>query len=66
VFSGAAAGVARLVRWDRQFDPDPRRSAVYAELGAEYELAYQRVAQTFGASRPARGIEITSSQGAQP
>ena len=66
VFSGAAAGVARLVRWDRQFDPDPRRSAVYAELGAEYELAYQRVAQTFGASRPARGSEITSSQGAQP
>jgi sugar (pentulose or hexulose) kinase len=62
----AAAGVARLVRWDRQFDPDPRRSAVYAELGAEYELAYQRVAQTFGASRPARGSEITSSQGAQP
>jgi xylulokinase len=47
VFTSAAAGVARLVRWDRQYDPDPRRSAAYAELSAEYELAYQHVAQTF-------------------
>jgi xylulokinase len=47
VFTSAAAGVARLVRWDRQYDPDPRRSALYAELGAEYERAYQHVAQTF-------------------
>jgi sugar (pentulose or hexulose) kinase len=49
VFTSPAAGVARLVRWDRQYDPDPRRSAMYAELSADYELAYQHIAQTFGA-----------------
>jgi xylulokinase len=65
VFGDTAAGVARLVRWDRQYDPDPKRSAAYAELSAEYELAYQRVAETFGHSRVSAGNEITSSQGAQ-
>jgi xylulokinase len=72
VFTDAADGVARLVRWDRQYDPDPGRSAAYRELGAAYELAYERVAQTFGRTglnqdhplEPAlRGNEITSSQG---
>ena len=72
VFTDAADGVARLVRWDRQYDPDPARSAAYRELSAAYELAYQRVAQTFCVSRPdqdnqpepaLRGNEITSSQG---
>jgi xylulokinase len=53
VFEDAAAGVARLVRWDRQYDPDPERSAAYRELGAAYERAYQRVAQTFGRPQPA-------------
>jgi xylulokinase len=57
VFTSAAAGVARLVRWDRQYDPDPRRSAAYAELSAEYEHAYQHVAQTFGEFRDS---EITT------
>jgi hypothetical protein len=47
VFTSAAAGVARLVRWDHQYDPDPRRSAAYAKLSAEYEHAYQHVARTF-------------------
>jgi sugar (pentulose or hexulose) kinase len=74
VFEDAAAGVARLVRWDRQYDPVPGRSARYRELGAAYEVAYERVAQTFGRTRlggdirpgPAlRGNEITSSQGEQ-
>jgi xylulokinase len=73
VFTDAAEGVARLVRWDRQYDPDPGRSAAYRELSAAYDLAYERVAQTFGAAHspnqdsqpePAlRGNEITSSQG---
>jgi sugar (pentulose or hexulose) kinase len=53
VFEDAAAGVARLVRWDRQYDPDPERSAAYRELGVAYERAYQRVAQTFGRTAPA-------------
>ena len=49
--------MARLVRWDRQYDPDPARSATYRELGAAYESAYARVAQTF--QYPAlRGNEI--------
>jgi xylulokinase len=47
VFTSAAAGVARLVRWDRQYDPDPRRSAAYAKLSADYERAYQHIARTF-------------------
>jgi xylulokinase len=60
VFTSAAAGVAALVRWDRQYEPDPERSAVYAELASEYELAYQRVALTFGQVPPGRDSEITT------
>jgi sugar (pentulose or hexulose) kinase len=48
VFADAAAGVARLVSWNRQYNPDPRRSAIYAKLNARYEVAYQQVARTFG------------------
>ena len=59
VFASAAAGVARLVRWDRQYDPDPRRSAAYAQLSAEYERAYHAVAQTFLQDPVAGGSEIT-------
>jgi xylulokinase len=64
VFTDAADGVARLVRWERQYDPDPGRSATYRELSAAYDLAYQHVAHTFGHDdqpEPApRGNEITS------
>jgi xylulokinase len=55
VFEDAAAGVSRLVVWDRQYDPDPERSAAYRELSAAYEAAYQRVAQTFRRPQPACG-----------
>jgi xylulokinase len=68
VFGDTAAGVRQIVRWERQYEPDPRRSAVYAELSAEYERVYQRIEQTFSQyRRPGQGDEITSGniRGAQ-
>jgi xylulokinase len=69
VFEDAVSGVARLVRWDHRYDPDPVRSAAYAQISAEYERAYRQIAQTFGRYRPAdQGQKITSGDhlGAQP
>jgi len=61
VFADAAAGVAALVSWDRRYEPDPQRTAVYAKLSAGYELAYTRLASTFGQDqRPAQAGQITS------
>jgi xylulokinase len=61
VFADAAAGVAGMVSWDRHYDPDPRRTAVYAKLSAGYELAYQQLARTFGQDqRPAQSTQNTS------
>jgi xylulokinase len=68
VFADAAAGAARLVSWDREYYPDPRRTAEYARLSARYELAYQRLARTFGQDqRPDQGSRSTSGtrQGTQ-
>jgi xylulokinase len=68
VFADAASGAARLVRWDQRYDPDPVRSATYAEISAKYERAYQHVAETFGRYRPTgQDQHITSGhyQGAQ-
>jgi xylulokinase len=61
VFADAAAGVAGLVSWDRQYDPDPRRRDIYAKLSAGYEFAYQGLARTFGQDKlPAHGGQDTS------
>ncbi len=61
VFADAAAGVAALVSWDRHYEPDPQRTAVYAKLSAGYELAYTRLAGTFGQDqRPAQAGQIRS------
>jgi xylulokinase len=62
VFADAAAGAAGLVSWDRRYDPDPRRTAEYAKLSARYELAYQRLARTFGRDqRPDRAGQTSQS-----
>ncbi len=68
VFGDAADGIRRIVHWEHQYDPDPHRSAVYAELSAEYERVYRLIEQTFRPyRRPGRGGDITSGhmQGAQ-
>jgi xylulokinase len=36
-FAGAAAGVERMVRFDRVYQPDPARHAQYAELRGRYQ-----------------------------
>jgi len=58
VYRDAASGIEHVVRWDRRYDPDPARTAAYAELSARYERAYARIEQTF--HRPAPGDPITS------
>jgi xylulokinase len=43
VFVTAADGVRALVRWDRQFDPDPARHAAYEELRAAREHVLDQI-----------------------
>ncbi len=42
-FTSAADGVRALVRWDRQFDPDPQRHAAYQELRAAREQVLEQI-----------------------
>lgn len=61
LFADAADGVRQIVRWEHQYEPDPRRTAVYADISAEYERVYLRVKQTFSLYRDSgQGNGITS------
>jgi xylulokinase len=48
-FADAAAGVQRLVRFDRVFEPDHERHAEYARLRGRYEDLLAAIRPTFGA-----------------
>ena len=48
-FADAAAGVQRLVRFDRVYEPDPERHAEYARLRSQYETVLAAIRPTFGA-----------------
>ncbi len=51
-FGDAAAGVERLVRFDRVYQPDPRRHAQYAELRGRYQNVLDAVRPLFRAPAP--------------
>jgi xylulokinase len=68
LFDDAAAGVRQIVHWDRQYEPDPQRTALYAELSAIYERAYARIEQTFtphGQAGPGNQISSGYIKGAK-
>jgi xylulokinase len=47
-FADAGAGVRRLVRFDRVFEPEPERHAEYARLRSRYEDLLAAIRPTFG------------------
>jgi xylulokinase len=48
-FADAAAGVQRLVRFDRVYEPDSERHVEYARLRSQYETVLAAIRPTFGA-----------------
>jgi sugar (pentulose or hexulose) kinase len=53
-FAAAAVGVARLVRFDRVYQPDPQRHARYAELRGRYQRVLDAARPLFKPPDPAR------------
>ena len=63
-FADAPAGVQRLVRFDRVYQPDPQRHARYAELRGRYQDTLDAVRPLFRPAAPAPALDHNATEDA--